>query len=546
MMDWADVRSYGAAGDGGAEDAAAIQAAITAHPTGTVFVPGGTYIVSRPLAGMRPGFRLTGNAGSILKSKGCAILDFGTVSTGAVEIDHLTLDADGGHAVIMPRMSRGRFHDLTITQRSPDHSIWDGSGSTGILECTWEKITASTAAASRTVPAWNFTVTGGNDLFNENTFAEIVASNNGADGGQPVFSVSCPVAGATYQNNTWRDITFENPLGGCVRILSGHQTTLQSCRAWDLSAPPSSPLFEFGTDAGSGVGPAGTAIRDCGRSYGPVGARTPPDIRLGPACSQTLISNYYVENAGAPAVHPWIDLGGSSGIVIAAASADLNLAGTAGAEWTVIGSGVPRYTDPAGTVHAMRPAAAAAPDAGGATASGPDESPGPSDFSYLAWSYDPVAAVASLAPNSGAVYASRVPVRARVTASRIVYGVASADGMALRSGECFAGLYDSTGRQVAVTADIVSAVAAGEIAFPFTSPVTLAPGWYWAAILLNGTTTPPLARGGGIIPGLGSGQAGPGGQRFGTIAAGRKSMPKWFTPARMGPVTSKTYWAALA
>jgi hypothetical protein len=443
-------------------------------------------------------------------------------------------------------MSRGRFHHLTITQRSGGHSIWDGTNATGILECTWEKITASTAAATRTVPAWNFAVTGGNDLFNENTFAEIVANNNGADRDQPVFSVSVPVAGATYQNNTWRGVTFENPLGGCVRILSGHQTTLQSCRAWDLSAAPSNPMFDFGADPVSGVAPAGTAIRDCGRSYGPIGARTPPDIRLGRSCSQTLISNYYVENTGAPAVHPWIDLGGSSGTVITAASPDLNLTGTSGAEWTIDGSGVPSYTDPAGTAHAMRPAAAIAPAAGGGAADGPERSPRPSDFSYLAWAYDPVAAVSGLAPASGAVYASHIPVRTRITASRIVYGVASADGMVLRPGTCFAALYDSTGRQVAVTADIASAVTPGEITFPLTSPAVLAPGWYWAAILLNGAATPALARGGGIIPGLGSGQSGPGRRRFGVIATGQTSMPRWFTPAAMGAVTSSTYWAALA
>jgi hypothetical protein len=58
---WLDVRAFGAVGDGSADDTLAIQAAISAVPTGggTVFLPPGTYLVSAPLQ-LRKGLRLIG------------------------------------------------------------------------------------------------------------------------------------------------------------------------------------------------------------------------------------------------------------------------------------------------------------------------------------------------------------------------------------------------------------------------------------------------------------------------------------------------------
>jgi hypothetical protein len=67
-------------------------------------------------------------------------------------------------------------------------------------------------------------------------------------------------------------------------------------------------------------------------------------------------------------------------------------------------------------------------------------------------------------------------------------------GIGLTSGQNFLGLYDSTGVQIARTADLTAtwtSAATGGTKFPWTAAVTLPAGHYWVAFLSNATTQTP-------------------------------------------------------
>jgi hypothetical protein len=83
---------------------------------------------------------------------------------------------------------------------------------------------------------------------------------------------------------------------------------------------------------------------------------------------------------------------------------------------------------------------------------------GPADLGWLTWSIDPAVASSSSAPNGAGIMAlTRVKLPTAATVTSICLYVATA-GATLTSGQCFAGLFDSTGARVGVTADLSTVV----------------------------------------------------------------------------------------
>ena len=173
--------------------------------------------------------------------------------------------------------------------------------------------------------------------------------------------------------------------------------------------------------------------------------------------------------------------------------------------------------------------------------------PQSNDFSYKAWSYDPQIAASATATTAGVLWLQRFQVRTPITVTKLYYGVVSIAGLALTSSQCFMGIFDSTGTRVAVTADISTGFTAGnsELAFTLSGSVTLNPGqFYWAGILLNGTTLPTFARGQGQIGGLGNTQIAAA-KRFGTIGSAQTTMPTNFTPASIANAVGANIWVGI-
>lgn len=149
----------------------------------------------------------------------------------------------------------------------------------------------------------------------------------------------------------------------------------------------------------------------------------------------------------------------------------------------------------------------------------------PADHGLAAWSYDPIAAVNTSVVTGGVVNLIRVAVPHPVTISKIYWhvGVVAAG---VTAGQNHVGLYSSAGVRMA-TANVDAVVTSTGVKTTAVTPVELQPGYYWIAILCNGTTPPGLARttglagGGGLINvGLGASAS-----RFALSGAGQGALP---------------------
>lgn len=121
----------------GVTDTANIQTLINSHASGgTVVLGNGTFYLDG--TGLTPAsnVRITGQgsgAGSIGVTKGTILVNVnGNVFNGGasnyngVEIDHLTLEATGGHVITgMGLSGTSKIHDVEFVQNSYNYSIWD-------------------------------------------------------------------------------------------------------------------------------------------------------------------------------------------------------------------------------------------------------------------------------------------------------------------------------------------------------------------------------------------------------------------------------------
>jgi hypothetical protein len=120
----------------------------------------------------------------------------------------------------------------------------------------------------------------------------------------------------------------------------------------------------------------------------------------------------------------------------------------------------------------------------------------PSDQGFLAWSLEPSQAANASPVVSGTVYMMAVPLRQTATISTITMAVATTAGSGLVSNQNFAGVYNSAGTRLGVTADqSVNWTSVGAKIMPLTAPIASAPaGMYYVAFVSNGTTPPNFTR----------------------------------------------------
>jgi hypothetical protein len=168
----------------------------------------------------------------------------------------------------------------------------------------------------------------------------------------------------------------------------------------------------------------------------------------------------------------------------------------------------------------------------------------PADASLVTWAFPPWASSSAGPGNSGFTYYMRVkiPAAATVTGVRLYQ---TAAGATLTSGQCLAGLYDSSGNRVAVSADQSTAWGTGSQAnkdAPFTSQYSAAAGYYWIALLFNGTTGPSWPKG---AP-SGAANAGWSAAPFPVLisGSGQTSLPASVTLTSLSTTVS-AFWASL-
>ncbi len=530
-----NVRNHGAVGDGVADDAPAINALIdqleASSTNGTIYFPRGTYLLGSALTPTKA-LRYTGDQGATLKSTASDVFNFAgnymhpgfNGQVGVLEIDHLTLDATGGHVFTGAVINQGSFHDLNLIQRSSNKSVWNSNST--LLVVNFKDIISTVYGATRSVPAWSVTGVSTADVANI-TWTNCLFQNPDADATQyqVLLQATDGTANRRYHEQcAFINCYFEMPYGGAVKCLSGEGTLFQNCRVYDIfTNTPGNSMFYVGSGASSTWPSTNTTFIGCGRDLqGPNGSTT-WDIQLEATSVQTTIQNYSVRDI--PTVfdgHPFFNLGNSTSVTL------IN-----NAEQTLTnanGTGFNNITADGSRSGALAPTNFEAADSG-----------------FLAWAYDSALANGGTdaAQTSGTVYLSQIIVRQPITTTAVSVYVAQA-GATLTSGQNFLGLYNSTGTRVAVTADQTTAWGTtGYKSAAWTASTPLTPGKYWVAFLGNGTTPARFARAAGILNAtLYNGTLGTGQLRFASNATAQTSLPSSITPAS-NVATNLPVWAGL-
>lgn len=162
------------------------------------------------------------------------------------------------------------------------------------------------------------------------------------------------------------------------------------------------------------------------------------------------------------------------------------------------------------------------------------------EMGLLGWAFDPVIVTGTQILISGSIYWIKIPVRKAVTITNVRYTIATA-GATLTAGQNLIGLYDATGTRLGVSADLsadwVGAVGTRET--PLGAPVAVAAGFYYAAMMSNGTTPITVTRGQSVS----TSAINQGGSLRYVETTGNTSLPASFVPGSANQSASAR-WAA--
>lgn len=164
----------------------------------------------------------------------------------------------------------------------------------------------------------------------------------------------------------------------------------------------------------------------------------------------------------------------------------------------------------------------------------------PDDHGLIAWAYDPVIGSTGSATTAGVLSLIRLNVKQSVTATSIYWHNNSAG--TVTSGQNFVGLYDSAGNRLQSVSIAGTSIGTGFKTHTISQALT--PGFYWVALLFNGSTMPQPIRlatysGTAINVNLSAAQT-----RFGTIGSGQTSLPATITPGSIA-TSAFSWWAAI-
>lgn len=167
------------------------------------------------------------------------------------------------------------------------------------------------------------------------------------------------------------------------------------------------------------------------------------------------------------------------------------------------------------------------------------------DRGLITWSWDPHLQPGAGNPTTGVLNLTRVQIRRPVTITNLVTSVAVA-GVTLTAGQNFAALYDSAGNRVGVTADQTAAWgSAGNKTMALTATYAAATGFYWVALLSNGTTAPQFMRTPTSTSGLNNLGATVSTAFSGTFGAAQTTAPATITPGSIA-LNPVTYFVAVS
>lgn len=172
-------------------------------------------------------------------------------------------------------------------------------------------------------------------------------------------------------------------------------------------------------------------------------------------------------------------------------------------------------------------------------------------YGWKSWVFDPILITNALnLTTAGVIYLTRLPWPSTDTITNIITRV-DTQGSALTTGQCFAGIYDSSGNLVAATGDQSTAWSSTGIKTmelvggPYSVSGGGPTGFIYVAYLFNGTTGPTIPRG-TPTSAVGNNFGLPvGSYRTASILSGRTSLPSSLTLSNQAG-HAVTYWAAVS
>jgi hypothetical protein len=171
--------------------------------------------------------------------------------------------------------------------------------------------------------------------------------------------------------------------------------------------------------------------------------------------------------------------------------------------------------------------------------------PKTSNNSAIAWTCDPVTINGSNAPVSGTLYLSAFFVDEARTSTKFNWGVQAA-GTVPTAGQSFVGIYNSVGSLV-TSVNVDARITGSNAVFTETISGALTPGMYWAAFLLNATTTPAIIGPAGLLTGATNFNATASTSRWAVNGTGLTALPGSITPSsNTTPAIARPFWAGIA